>query len=62
MTDQVGEAAVRQHVRKMLLKLRTLQDQKQAREKPNPAESDRAVEVDRKEDTPSSIGHLKRPP
>jgi len=37
MADEAVDAAIRQHVRKMLLKLRTLQDQKQAREKPNPA-------------------------
>ena len=61
MADEVGEAAVRQHVRKMLLKLRTLQDQQRAREKPNPNGLDSAFEVEREEDTPSSIGSLERP-
>ena len=61
MADEDGEHVIRQHVRKMLLKLRTLKDRQRAREKPNPDGSDSAVEVEREEDTPSSIGSLKRP-
>jgi hypothetical protein len=57
MADQADEAAIRQHVRKMLLKLRTLKDQQRAR----PDGSDRAVEVEGEEDTPSSIGRHKPP-
>jgi hypothetical protein len=41
MADEDGEHVIRQHVRKMLLKLRTLKDRQRAREKPNPDGSDR---------------------
>ena len=55
MAHEYGDARenVRQHLRKVLAQLSALKEQQ--REKPNPLGPDSTVEIDREEDTSSSV-------
>ncbi len=62
MSNEMSDAGehIRQHVHTMLAQLRTLKEQ--TREKLAPVKPDIAVEIDREEDTPSSVNGGEGPP
>ena len=62
MPNEMSDAAehIRQHVHKVLAQLRALKEQ--SRGKLDPVKPDIAVEIDREEDTPSSVNGGEGPP